>query len=534
MGKVNASLLLSTLALASPLLVLTASWITTRTTIAPHRQCRRTTRIVNALDINKVGVASSTPNTLNSTVDLEFVGEICEPKSPLAYPQQTPHSGRHFRPSHRAYRRRSRFNWYSLLRRRPNKQRFTEGWYYRLTIPEEHVSFAFIISIEDPGHQPPSPLTLACIQVVGPNDEYLVQGDRDDSMFWAWKHQQGLGYIFSYRDGVNVDKMKSTTALSRYVWNETVASGFQILPTSLLGRVRGRDGTKGDILDNDGDVFSCDFDFTVDPICGWGGTNVSDQKSTAGWLSSFPIFEPHWQITLADARATGSIIWKGRTYRFSNAPFYAEKNWGAALPRKWYWTQCNSFVGYEQLSVVAGGGIRKIPFGKEEALGMVSCHFNGTLYEAVPWLGGMSWEVETWGSWVLRGNSTWGDHPFEVEVIYKCNPATTPGLVFRAPTPDRGLVRFCRDTFDADCVVSLWSLEWDGLLNRYVRQAGRPLIDCAKSSQGGAEIGGGPWWDVWKGEARLKRPIRFLLRFPYHFQNLNQGIRKILSRLSST
>jgi tocopherol cyclase len=446
-------------------------------------------------------------------------GELEEPSDPVAFPQQTPHSGRHFRPSHPAYSKK-RF-WTPLLPfPRSKRRRFTEGWYYRLTIPEENVSFAFIVSIEDPGQN--SPLTLVCLQVIGPNDEYLVQGDRNDSKFWAWRNQQGLGHVFSYRDGISSkERMQFQTALTHTTWNETVESGFQVLPTSLWGRLRGRDGTQGEIMDTDSEIYSCDFDFVVEPLCGWGGTTADEQKSTAGWLSSFPIFEPHWQVTLADARATGSVVWKGTTYQFRNAPFYAEKNWGAALPEKWYWTQCNSFPGYDQLSVVAGGGIRKVPLGKKEALGMVSCHYNGTLYEAVPWLGGMSWHVAPWGSWVLRGNSTTGDHPFEVEVIYKCDPLAIPGLVFRAPTPDRGLVRFCRDTFDAECTLTLWLLEWDEPSCRHARRKGPPLINGAKSIQGGAEIGGGPWWDDWNGEARLKKPIQTLLRLPYLLNSLN-------------
>ena len=47
-----------------------------------------------------------------------------------------------------------------------------------------------------------------------------------------------------------------------------------------------------------------------------------NQKSTAGWLASYSVFEPHWQITMADARATGYVIWNGTKYEFTNAPFY--------------------------------------------------------------------------------------------------------------------------------------------------------------------------------------------------------------------
>lgn len=448
---------------------------------------------------------------------------VSEPREKKAYPQQTPHSGRHFLPSHPAYRR-------AGLRQRlfqnKRRQRFTEGWYYRLTLPDDdNVSFAFIFSIEDPGRKPPSDIRLACIQVVGPKDEYIVQGDRDDTLFWAWNRQQGFGCTFSYREtGENLDRLKSQTALARDYWKQSVDSGFQILPDSLLGRVKGVDGTKHNILDDAAEILECEFEFSVTPICGWGGAEESEQKSLAGWLSKFPVFEPHWQVTLADARATGRVTWKNKVYEFENAPLYAEKNWGAALPEKWYWTQCNSFPGYEQLSVVAGGGIRKIPLGKKEALGMVSVHYNGVLYEAVPWLGGMSWEVSTWGSWSMRGNNTFCERPFEVEVAYACDPTETPGLVFRAPTPDRGMVRFCRDTFEAQCVLTLWELEWDVAKKAYVRKQGKPLIDCAVSSKGGAEVGGGPWWDKWKADSRVKPIVKALLRVPVRLQRAKNKV----------
>lgn len=390
-----------------------------------------------------------------------------------------------------------------------------EGWYYRLTLVEEKVSFAFILSIEDPGTQ--SPLKLSCIQVVGPYDEYLVQADQDDTKFWAWKHNQGVGCVFDYKNGEDVIP-KERTALSRDEWFQEVESGFQILPQHLLGCVKGHDGTKGGVLEGQGIPGECSFDFKVNPVAGWGDTN-SKQLSTAGWLSRFAVFEPHWQVTLADARATGTVVWKNTTYTFENEPFYAEKNWGKALPSKWYWTQCNSFDGYmdkgNELSVTAGGGIRQVPFGQQEALGMVSVHYKGQFYEAVPWTGQMGWKVDTWGSWVLYGKCTEGDRKFEVEVTYDLDPNETPGLVFRAPTPKDGMVYFCRDTFEADVTLSLWELEYDEMIREWVRKSGPPLIDRAKSSQGGAEVGGGPWWDTWQNDSQLKRSFKFMLSLPY-------------------
>ena len=91
-------------------------------------------------------------------------------------PLQTPHSGRKFRPTHPSSS--SSTNKYSRIRSsiltplwrkfRKNNRRFTEGWYYRLTLPEYKESFVLIFSIEDVGRYikgKKSPLTLACMQI---------------------------------------------------------------------------------------------------------------------------------------------------------------------------------------------------------------------------------------------------------------------------------------------------------------------------------------------------------------------------------
>jgi tocopherol cyclase len=396
-----------------------------------------------------------------------------------------------------------------------------EGWYYRLTTPEG--SFALIVSIEDAGNRR-SDLNLACIQIVGPADSYLVQADTDDTKFWAWKHQQGLGCRFASRSKAP-SLPASATALDADDWKDQVGSGFQILPNHFLGKIDGHDGSLGGVLPSQGIPGKCNFDFTVAPRCGWGDADQPRQKSTGGWLSFFAIFEPHWQVTLADGCATGSIEWQNRTIHFTDAPFYAEKNWGAALPSKWYWTQCNSFPGYNQLSVTAGGGIRRLPLGGKEALGMVCVHFNDKFYQAVPWTGTMTWKVETWGYWEMYGRSE-GDRPFEVEIILTADPVTTPGLVFRAPTPDEGMVYFCRDTFEAQTTLSLWELVWDSRSKSHVRKPGPPLIDRATSGEGGAEVGGGPWWDTWtaNSQSQVSKPVMFLLRLPLRAQRLRDSL----------
>jgi hypothetical protein len=46
------------------------------------------------------------------------------------------------------------------------------------------------------------------------------------------------------------------------------------------------------------------WEYCTRPVYGWGDVG-STQKSTAGWLAAFPVFEPHWQICMADGLSTG-------------------------------------------------------------------------------------------------------------------------------------------------------------------------------------------------------------------------------------
>ena len=272
----------------------------------------------------------------------------------LLIPQQTPHSGAHFIHTHPSLQHKNNVK-KKRIKNKKNK-RFFEGWYYRVTLPEEgdNCSFVFIFSIEDPysfscssndsnnenkycGNYGATNLTLSACQVMGPNDEYLVQADRDDTKFWAWKDQQGLGCTFEWESSSGKEMLHDLGALETSVWQDNVKTGFQMLPTSLVGKIDGHDGTAGGVGPNQGVPGECAWDFSITPLCGWGDNDLtnsdktsSNQKSTAGWLASYPVFEPHWQVTMANAKASGTILWKGKKYSFKDAPFYAEKNWGGA------------------------------------------------------------------------------------------------------------------------------------------------------------------------------------------------------------
>lgn len=61
---------------------------------------------------------------------------------------------------------------------------------------------------------------------------------------------------------------------------------------------------------------------------------------------------------MAHGLATGWFKWGEKVYRFTDAPTYAEKNWGGGFPSKWHWVQCNSFDNEPGLSLTAVGARR--------------------------------------------------------------------------------------------------------------------------------------------------------------------------------
>ena len=314
----------------------------------------------------------------------------------ISYPQQTPHSGRHFLPFHpyynsnKSYKTTTKRQFLKRIFSPPKAsqsiktKRFMEGWYYRLTLPDNNTSIAFMysIEIEEPNRNENSNYVppLTAIQIMGPNDEYLVQASTDIAKFWAYENCQAFGCIF---DEVDDEYSNTNTVITHgknhnhYSSNELIAknpdlfmkqiqTGYQVLPTKMQGRMYGHDGSLGGVMENQGINGTCEFDFDITPLSGWGDDDSNggnndhipnklkkrqwlrrilkkkskshakhqqqpeqqqrtlneNQKSTAGWLASYSVFEPHWQITMADARATGYVTWNGTKYEFTNAPFY--------------------------------------------------------------------------------------------------------------------------------------------------------------------------------------------------------------------
>jgi tocopherol cyclase len=348
---------------------------------------------------------------------------------------QTPHSGYHWNGSSR---------------------RFFEGWYYRVTLPSDRQTFAFMYSIEDPiGGKPHSG---GAAQILGPDDEYLCRTFPNVKQFWAWNSALGLGH------------WKSSLAtnpphyLDPQTFDQQIDEGYQGTATFHQGKLYNPSANQ-----------TIRWKYDIEPVYGWGD-RYKAQQSTAGWLSQFQIFEPGWQILMAHGLATGWIEWKETRYEFHQAPAYAEKNWGGAFPTKWFWINCNCFEQTTDLALTAGGGQRGVLWWME-SVALVGIHYAGTFYEFVPWNSRVCWEIYPWGKWRMWASNA----DYEVELTATSD---RPGTPLRAPTRD-GLVFACRDTMHGFVDLTLRDRKGNEILH-------------ATSSLGGLEVGGGPWDDVWR------------------------------------
>ncbi|MEW5297492.1 MAG: hypothetical protein WDW36_000698 [Sanguina aurantia] len=426
---------------------------------------------------------------------------------------QTPHRGYHFDGSSR---------------------RFFEGWYYKVTIPENGQSFALIYSVEDPG-LPGSKAGGVGVQVMGPDDGYICQHTRSVSGFWADQNSLTLGATLQSRRSSPTGQRggPSNSMLSKEEFNRRVETGFQASSTFQQGSiVADESSAPGDALST---TASASWEVAIKPIYGWGGgdssrgggssnggsraigsssenagglgglfANATSQKATAGWVSLLAVFEPHWQVLMSHGLASGHLQWGDTRYEFRDAPSYGEKNWGGGFPSKWHWVQCNTFVGQPNLSVTAVGARRQLLLGlqgSEEDVGMIGIHLDGQFIELVPWTGEVSWDVDPWGRWLITASGP----GYEARLEAECDAGA--GQVLRAPTSTDGLAAFCKDTFFGRCRLQLWKRDGSG------RRSDTPIVD-AYSTTAALEVGGGPWWSAWRTKAEMKEPMRSLVQLP--------------------
>ncbi len=336
---------------------------------------------------------------------------------------------------------------------RGQSKRFFEGWYFRLTLPEVAQTFAFMYSIDDPAGG--TDHSGGAVQILGPDATYCCRTFPDAHRFWAWTHQLGLGHWRTAK-GVRPRYLEPTA------FSHQVSEGYQVCGGHHQGKLLHPSGT-----------VQAEWNYEITPVASWGSQT---QQATAGWLSYLPVFDPGWQVLLADGKASGWVSWQGKHYAFKDAPAYAEKNWGGAFPVKWFWIQCNAFEERPELSITAVGGIRDV-LSWQENIGLIGIHCSGHFYEFISTQTRFTWQVEPWGKWHMSAQ----DYRYRVEIV---GYASDKGALVRVPTLE-GLQWLCRDTTHGRLSIRLWEIK-----------SGQLLID-ASSDLAGLEVGGGPWDEAW-------------------------------------
>jgi tocopherol cyclase len=89
-----------------------------------------------------------------------------------------------------------------------------------------------------------------------------------------------------------------------------------------------------------------------------------------GVFSSVPFLNQYWHPYRLGGKASGTVEFNGETWTFDDAQLYAERNWGAGFPERWWWGQAHDFDGAD-VSVAFSGGLLELGPLRQEVTGVV-------------------------------------------------------------------------------------------------------------------------------------------------------------------
>ncbi len=89
-----------------------------------------------------------------------------------------------------------------------------------------------------------------------------------------------------------------------------------------------------------------------------------------GIFSSVPFLNQYWHPYRLGGKASGTVEFDGDRWTFDNAELYAERNWGAGFPERWWWGQAHDF-GDADVSVAFSGGLLQLGPLRRDVTGVV-------------------------------------------------------------------------------------------------------------------------------------------------------------------
>ncbi len=209
-------------------------------------------------------------------------------------------------------------------------------------------------------------------------------------------------------------------------------------------------------------------------------------KATGGGgvFSVVPFLNQYWHPHGLGGEATGTISVGNEQWHVDAAPMYAERNWGAGFPQRWWWGQAHDFPG-EDLSIVFTGGVLHLGALTQTVGGVVVRHGDRVIRVTPP---AFVRSVITPGRWRIRARS------FRYQIDLDGDAAGLEPHVLPVPLPAE------RRNVDTDFE------HLAGRLRCVVRDRDRTIID-ATSALAGLEIGSLPGIDPYTGTSGNLAPV---------------------------
>lgn len=188
-----------------------------------------------------------------------------------------------------------------------------------------------------------------------------------------------------------------------------------------------------------------------------------------GIFSAIPFLNQYWHPYYLGGKASGTVQYGDQSWTFTDAKLYAERNWGAGFPLRWWWGQAHDF-GADDVCVAFSGGLLSLGPIARDVNGIVVRIGEKVIRMTPPVL--VRSEIGD-NTWLLRGRSARYDIELEGDGRH------LPPHVLPVPLPGE------RRNIDTDFE------HLGGRLRCTVRERGRLLFD-GTSELAGLEVGTRP------------------------------------------
>jgi len=124
--------------------------------------------------------------------------------------------------------------------------------------------------------------------------------------------------------------------------------------------VRAGDVLRADERSLDVEVGDARLSIELHDLVGW-----PHRFGAGGLIASLPWLGQYWQPHVLGGGVTGTLVLGGESWDLDGADVYAEKNWGAGFPERWWWGQAQAFDRADLCVAFGGGRLTAGPVGAD-------------------------------------------------------------------------------------------------------------------------------------------------------------------------